>query len=499
MVGHSPQSNRERLRAEVLPNIDLRPFIDGAFVEPKSHRTLSVLEPATENTLAEMPCVDTDDVDAAVTAARHAFDSGPWPRMTPQERGVVLRRLAELIDRDAEKLALLESADTGKLLKGVRGWDVPHAATVYRYYADLAEGLVDRTLPSVGEVRVWTRREPIGVCAAILPWNFPFPCMSWKLAPALAAGCTVVVKSAERAPLSAQYLAGLVAEAGFPPGVVNILMGEGPVAGGALVADPRIDMVTFTGSVATGQQIARRAANGVARTTLELGGKSPNVIFADADLDSAVAGTIDGMFSVQGQNCCAASRTFVERPIFNEFLERLGAAALARRLGDPMDEATEQGPQIDRAHLERIDGYVQRALAAGAKAAVGGRPSKIGALWYEPTIITGAVPSMEISREEVFGPVGCVYPFDGFDEGVGAANDTEYGLSASVWTGDRKVADRFAAVVRAGTCWINCFGYFMEYAPWGGVKKSGLGRELGAEGLEEFLVTKTLYSTFGEP
>ncbi|GHH67351.1 aldehyde dehydrogenase [Streptosporangium violaceochromogenes] len=493
-----PASRRAHLMSTVIPKLDPRPFVGGSFVDAAGPRTHRVLEPATERPLAEMPLADAGAVDAAVRAARTAFDTGPWPRMTARERGTTLRRLADLIERDLEDLAILESADTGKRLGGVRAWDIPHASAVYRYYADLAAGPADRELPPVGDVRAWTHREPVGVCAAIVPWNFPFPCISWKIAPALAAGCSVVVKSAERAPLSAQALARLAAEADFPPGVVNVVMGEGPVAGAALVADPRVDKVTFTGHVSTGRSIVRDSSSRLPHVTLELGGKSPNVVFADADLEAALAGTVDGMFSVQGQNCCAASRTFVEREIYDEFLGRLVTAAGARRLGDPFDDATEQGPQIDRAHFERIDGYVKRALQAGARCAAGGAPSDLGGLYYAPTVVTGATPDMEISRDEVFGPVGTVSPFEGLEEAVTAANDTDYGLSASVWTGDWGTAHEFASRVRTGTCWINCFGYFMEYAPWGGVKLSGLGRELGAEGLDEFLVTKTLFSTFGD-
>jgi acyl-CoA reductase-like NAD-dependent aldehyde dehydrogenase len=483
---------REHLTNEILPSLDLRPFIDGQFASPTSTESMQVLEPATEATLAVMPVAGAEDVAAAVAAARSAFDDGPWPRMAPAARAAVLYRLADLIERDLEILAVLEASDTGKPISGVRSWDIPHAAAVYRYYADLVQRLTGDLLPPVGNVRVWTELNPVGVCAAIVPWNFPFPCYSWKVAPALAVGCCVVVKPAERAPLSGQALARLAAEAGLPPGVLNFVMG-GADAGRALVADPGIDKITFTGDLNTARAIVQESSAGIPRLTLELGGKSANVVFADADLQSAVAGTIDAMFSVQGQNCCAGSRTFVQRARYDEFLETLVAAARRRRLGDPLDDATEQGPQIDRSHLSRIDGFVQRALADGATCAVGGKGSEAGALYYEPTIITGATPAMEISRAEVFGPVGNVYAFDSADDAITAANDTPYGLSASVWSADDETASRFARSVRVGTCWINCFGYFMEYAPWGGVKQSGHGRELGRAGIDEFLQIKTLF------
>ncbi|GGO99668.1 aldehyde dehydrogenase family protein [Wenjunlia tyrosinilytica] len=484
---------RNQVVSSLIPALDLRPFIDGGFRDPVSSAELTDLDPTTERTLAVLPTAGPRDVDAAVGAARTAFDEGPWPRMTAQERADTLERFAALIERDAERLSLLEATDTGKRLAGVRGWDVPQSLEVYRYYARAALEREPSTQPDVGTARVVVCAVPVGVCAAITPWNFPFACISWKIAPALAAGCTVVVKPPERAPLSAQALAALATEAGFPPGVFNVVTGVGDVAGRALAADPRVDKITFTGSVDTARSIVAGSTSRMPRLTLELGGKGANVVMADCDLDAAVAGTIDAMFDVAGQNCCAGSRTYVQRDIYEDFLARLVTAAESRRLGDPLDEATQQGPQIDRQHFERIDGYVKGALKEGASCATGGGGADLGGLFYAPTILTGATRGMRITREEVFGPVGCIYPVDGPDDAIAAANDTDYGLSTSVWTSDESFADRFIREVRVGTCWVNCFGYFAIEVPWGGVKLSGQGRELGLSALDEFLDAKAVF------
>ncbi|WP_411080421.1 aldehyde dehydrogenase family protein [Streptomyces sp. cmx-18-6] len=484
---------RDYLAAHVLPALDVRPFIGGAFVEPRTDATFAVGDPTTEQALVTMPAAGKADVEAAVEAARSAFDEGPWPRMSPSERGAVLNRLAGIIDRDLEDLALLESADAGKRFQGVRAWDIPHAATVYRYYAEWAGRIYGDTLPPAGPVRVSTQREPVGVCAAIIPWNFPFACISWKMAPALAAGCTVVIKAAERAPLSAQALASRFAEAGFPPGVVNVVTGAGDVAGAALASDARIDKITFTGSAETARSITRGSSWRMPRLTTELGGKGANVVFADADLDAALDATTDAVFDLSGQNCCAAGRTYVQREVYEEFVGRLVKQARSRRLGDPLDDSTQQGPLIDRDHLRTVSGMVTQALDDGARLLTGGSPAELGGLFYEPTLLGDVSAGDRISREEVFGPVGCVYPFTDLDEVVALANDSDYGLSASVWTSRPGTADSFAERVRVGTCWVNCFGYFLPYVPWGGVKLSGNGHDLGREGIEAFLSTKVVY------
>jgi acyl-CoA reductase-like NAD-dependent aldehyde dehydrogenase len=475
----------------VVPLVDVRPFIGGEFTEPESDAVLVVADPGTEQQIAELPAVLPGDVDRAVAAARSAFDSGPWPRMAPAERRACLIRLAELIERDHGELALLESLDTGKLFKGVLGWDISNAAQTYRHYADLATHSSGETLHA-GDVHVSTRREPIGVCAAIVAWNFPFACVSWKLAPALAAGCTVVVKAAERAPLSTHALAARLAEADFPPGVVNIVTGTGTVAGHALVSDPRIDKISFTGSIETARAITRGSAWRMPAIITELGGKGANAVFADADLEQALAAAVDGAFGLAGQNCCAASRLLVHQDIYDEFIGRLSRLALSRRLGDQFDDTTEQGPQIDRAHVKKIDSIVRSALADGAHAETGAMAAASG-LHYKPTVLTNVGRGAAISHTEVFGPVVCAYPFRDVDEAIEIANDSSYGLSASVWTKDAATADKFAALVRVGTSSVNCFGNFLPQIPWGGVKLSGNGRELGDAGISEYLVTKAIY------
>ena len=484
---------RSHVTSKLVPGLDLRPFIGGAFAEPKSAATLTVTDPMTERTLATLPAACEADVHDAVTAARTAFDEGLWPRMAPDDRSAVLHRLADLIERDLPDLALLEATDAGKRFAGVRGWDIPHAATMYRYYADWAGRLYGQTLPGAGAVRISTQREPIGVCAAVIPWNFPFACMSWKIAPALAAGCTVVVKAPERAPLSAQALAALFAEAGFPPGVVNVVTGTGEVTGRALTSDPRIDRITFTGSTETARAITRDSSWRMPRLTTELGGKGANVVFADADLEAAVSNAADAVFDLSGQNCCAAGRTYVQRDAYDEFVARLVTLARERRLGDPLDDSSQQGPLIDRDHLRSVHAKVTAAVEAGATCLTGGSPAELGGLFYAPTLLSEAPANLPISRDEVFGPVGCVYPFDSVEEAVALANDSDYGLSASVWTRDTATAETFAERVRVGTCWVNCFGYFLPHVPWGGVKLSGNGKDLGLEGIEEFLTTKVVY------
>jgi aldehyde dehydrogenase (NAD+) len=485
-------SKRAYVRDRLIPALDLRPFIDGQFLDTVSEATLDVVDPMTQETLATMPCAGEEDVAAAVTAARLAFDEGPWPQMHGRERARRLLALADLIEQARDDLALLESTDAGKRLSGVSGWDIPNAAEVYRYYAGWADKISGETLPSLPDVEMSVHLEPVGVCAAIVPWNFPFPCIAWKIAPALAAGCTVVVKSAERAPLSAQYLGRLVAEAGIPDGVVNVVMGRGEEAGRALVADPRVDKVTFTGEAATAQEIVRSSLGHMPRVTFELGDKTPNVILADAKLEDAIPAAASGAFGVSGQNCCAGSRLVVDRRVYQEVVEGVAAIAGERKLGDPLDESTDQGPQIDLAHVSRIDGYVTAATAAGANCIVGGEPTGDGGQFYRPTLLADVTSEMAISREEVFGPVGAVIPFDGLDQAIEVANDRDFGLAAAVWTQDERSAAQFARRVRSGTCWINCYEYFDSVAPWGGRKLSGHGRELGARGLGEFLESKTI-------
>lgn len=492
-IDTQPEARRAHVSDTVIPRLDLRPFIDGAFADPATDALRDIVDPFTGGVVATMPDCGAEEVARAVGAARAAFDDGGWSRVPASARAGCLRRLADLIDEHHDDLALLESVDVGKPITGTSAWDIANAAAVYRYYAELVEQQEDDVaLP--GATRAFGWREPVGVVAALVPWNFPFPCISWKIGPALAVGCTVVLKAAERAPLSAQALTRLVEQAGFPPGVVNVVMGSGAAAGAALVADARIDAISFTGGTATATAVVRGAADRLPRLTLELGGKSPIIIWPDADLEAAVAATVAGMFDVAGQNCCATSRVLVHDAIADDFVEAVVEATASRRLGDPLDDATQQGPQIDAAHLATIDGYVRRAEAEGARVLIGGSvPDSLGGTFYAPTILDGATPQMEISRAEVFGPVGSVYRISDLDAAIENANNTDFGLASCIWSASEEIIDRFVRESRVGVCWVNTFGLFDPEVPWGGTKRSGYGRELGHEGLREFTVTKTVY------
>jgi len=484
---------RKYILANVVPSMDLRPFINGAYRDSSSVEDHDVIDPMTNQRIVTMPMASAADADQAVKSAFQAFESGVWSQAHPRQRAAVLNKLADLIDANMENLVLLESIDVGKPISNVRGWDISNAAEVYRYYAGWADKILGSYLPPVGRYSMHTRPEPVGVCAAIVPWNFPFPCISWKIAPALAAGCTVVIKPSERAPLSAQYLGRLINEAGFPPGVVNIVTGYGDVAGSALVSNHDVSKITFTGSVPTAQKIVTTSVSHLPRLTLELGGKSPNVIMADANLEDAVTGTIDAVFGVAGQNCCAGSRTFVHADVYDEFIRLLSESSLQRRLGDPLDDATQQGPQIDARHLGVISGYVEQAISQGARTIIGADKSTAGDLFYLPTLLDSVSDDMPVSREEIFGPVGCVYKVSSLDEAISRANDTSYGLAAAIWTSDGATAEKFTQRIRAGACWVNCFNMFDTVAPWGGVKQSGYGRELGQAALHEFTSLKTVF------
>lgn len=489
----SPDDRRHHVANSVLSGLDVRPFIDGQYVDAATDSTRRVIDPYTSAVLVEMPDCGAEDVSRAVGAARRAFDDGRWSRLAPEERAERLRKLAELIDEHHDDLALLESSDVGKPISGTTGWDISNAATMYRYYAELVD-VAASELEIPGAKRAFQRREPLGVVAALVPWNFPFPCISWKIGPALAAGCCVVIKSAERAPLSAQALAALTAEAGFPPGVVNVVMGPGPSAGAALVADDRVDAISFTGGAATASALVAGSAKHLPRLTLELGGKGANVVWADADFEQAVAGAVVGMFDVAGQNCCASSRTIVHDDIADAFVEAVVEATAGRRLGDPMDDATKQGPQIDAAHVQHIHSFVTEAKDQGAKVLTGGgAPPELNGNFYAPTIIDEVRQDMRISQEEIFGPVGCIYRASDLDSAISQANDTKFGLSSAVWASDPAVLDRFVRESRVGVCWVNTFGLFDPEVPWGGTKCSGYGRELGHEALREFTTAKTVY------
>ncbi|MEQ8638312.1 aldehyde dehydrogenase family protein [Gimesia maris] len=467
-------------------------LIDGKWVDAISGKTFVTINPATEEVIAEVAEGDAADIDLAVKAARKAFESGPWSKMDARDRGRLIYRLADLIEENIEELAALESLDNGKPIRDSRAADLPLVIDCLRYYAGWADKIEGTTIPIRGNHFCYTRREPLGVAGQIIPWNFPLLMVAWKWAPALTAGCTIVMKPAEQTPLSCLRLAELALEAGIPPGVINVVPGYGPTAGAALVKHPDVDKIAFTGEDATAKIIMADAAATLKRLTFELGGKSPNVVFADCDLDAAVAGAEFGLFFNQGQCCCAGSRLFVEESVHEEFVAKIVAKAAARKLGDPLNPETTQGPQVDRAQMDKILSYIQKGTDAGAKCVTGG--SRFGSKGYfvEPTVFDHVTDEMSIATDEIFGPVLSILPFKNVDEVVTRANNTHFGLAAAVWTSDVKKAHLMASQIKAGTVWVNCYDVFDAAAPFGGFKRSGIGRELGAAGLASYTELKTV-------
>jgi acyl-CoA reductase-like NAD-dependent aldehyde dehydrogenase len=484
--------------ATTTPDLDLGPtglLIDGTWREAAEGATIEVIAPASEQTLAQVAAGDAADIDAAVAAARAQLD-GEWSRLTPAERGTLLFRLADLVERESERFARIEAVDVGKPVFDARVVDVPGTVDTLRHFAgwaDKIDGRAVEALPHIGRPRhSYTRREPVGVVAAITPWNSPLMIAAWKLAPALAAGCTVVVKPPEDAPLTTLLLADLFAEAGFPGGVVNVVCGLGETAGAALVRHPGVDKISFTGSPEVGREIAIEAARQLRPVTLELGGKSPQVILADADIEAAVAGTAMGLFANQGEICAAGTRILTAREHYDDVVAGLAEAAAAVRLGDPLDEEATMGALINRAQLDRVSGYIEAGQEEGARlVAGGGRPDRPG-FFVEPTVFADGNNTMKIAREEIFGPVGLVMPFEDLDEAARLANQTTYGLAAFIWTRDVSAAHLLASKLEAGTVWINGFGAPDPRLPWGGRKTSGLGSELSFSGIEENTVEKTV-------
>ncbi len=469
-----------------------RLLIDGEFVDAASGRTFVSINPANETCITELAEADAVDVDRAVHAARRAFDQGPWSTMDPRERGRLIHRLADLVDAHAEELARLESLDGGKPIADTAGWEIPAVAETLRYYAGWADKIHGQTLSTRTAYFTHTRREPMGVCAQIIPWNFPLCMLAWKWAPALACGCTLVLKPAEQTPLTALRMGELAVEAGFPDGVINILPGDGPTTGAALVRHPLVDKVAFTGEVRTAQTIIQEAAPTMKRVTIEAGGKSPNIVFADADIDAAVDGACNAIFLNQGQNCCAGSRLLLQREIYEPFIEKLADKARRRRLGDPLDPATEHGPQVDREQFDKVLGYIKLGIEQGARLVVGGERALNPGYFVEPTIFADVRDEMAICTDEIFGPVVCAQPFDTRDEVIARANATRFGLAAAVWTRDLDQAHAVAHGVRAGTVWINCYNVIDCAAPFGGFKASGIGRELGEAALSNYTEIKTI-------
>ncbi len=468
-------------------------LINNRWMESESGETFATHDPSTGEEICQVAAADSADVDKAVRAARYAFERGPWRRMSAAERGQLLHRLAGLIEMHADELAGLESIDNGKPLSVARRVDVAKTIACYRYFAGWADKVHGRTIPIDGDYFCYTRHEPVGVVGQIIPWNYPMLMQAWKLAPALATGNTVVMKPAEQTPLTALRVGELILEAGFPEGVVNLVPGYGPTAGAAIARHTDVDKVAFTGSTEVGRLILEAAArSNLKRVTLELGGKSPNIIFADTDLDEAVEGAHSGLFSNQGQICCAGSRVFVEEAIYDRFLEKTVSRAGKRVIGNPLDPRTEQGPQVDQAQFDRVMSYIESGKSEGAALACGGQRYGSRGYFIEPTVFSDVHDDMKIAREEIFGPVMSVIPFRSLEEVIERANNTIYGLAAGVWTRDIKKAHAIANNVRAGTVWVNCYNILDARAPFGGFKQSGIGRELGEYGLQQYTEVKTV-------
>lgn len=467
-------------------------LIDGKWVAAKSGKTFPTFNPATEQKIADVAEADAADVDLAVKAARKALESGPWATMDARDRGRLINKLADLVEANLAELAALETLDNGKPIRDSQAADLPLVVDCLRYYAGWADKIKGDNIPVRGNYFCYTRREPVGVVGQIIPWNFPLLMVAWKWGPALATGCTIVMKPAEQTPLSALRLGELALEAGIPKGVINLVPGYGPTAGAALVKHPGVDKIAFTGSTETAQMIMRDAAMTLKRITFELGGKSPNIVFADANLDAAIAGAEFGLFFNQGQCCCAGSRLFVEESIHDDFVNRLVKRAKGRKLGNPFDPATTQGPQVDQAQFDKIMHYIDAGNAAGAKCLTGGKRFGKTGFYIEPTVFTEVTDDMPIAVDEIFGPVLSVLPFKTTDEVIRRANATNYGLAAAVWTRDIGKAHQIAHSVRAGTVWVNCYDVFDAAAPFGGFKQSGIGRELGEAALANYTELKTV-------
>ncbi len=471
-------------------------FIDGKWRTPASGETYATINPATEAESARVARGDERDVDAAVKAARKAFETGSWSRMAAAERARLVWKLGDLIMANLDEMARLESLCTGKTLFDSGKVEIPFAAEVFRYYAGWATKIHGETLNLREGAFTFTLRQPVGVVGAIVPWNFPFLLASWKIAPALAAGNTVVLKPASLTPLTALKFAQLCQEAGLPEGVLNVVTGPGAAVGMALVRHPGVDKIAFTGSTDVGKQIMREAAGSLKRVSLELGGKSPNIVFADADMEAAVKGALTGIFYNKGEVCAAGSRLFVEQRVHDDFMAQLTERVKGLKVGDPMDRSTRIGPVISKAQMETVLGYIEAGKHEGARLVAGGGRASVGdgkGYFVEPTIFDGVSNRMKIAREEIFGPVLSVIPFRSVEDGIAEGNETTYGLAAAVWTRDVAKALRAARAIRAGTVWVNAYNLYDAALPFGGFKESGFGRELGAAGMDPYTEVKSVW------
>jgi aldehyde dehydrogenase (NAD+) len=474
------------VRTDLFINNEWRPAVSG--------RRFPVENPATEETIAEVALADAADIDNAVGAARACFDSDAWRAISARKRGRMLTKAADLLEARLDEFARLETAHNGKTLFESK-IELTMTVNTLRYYGGWADKITGDTLPVDGPFFCYTLREPVGVVGAIVPWNFPLNIASWKFSPALAAGCTVVLKPASETPLTALAMAELILEAGFPPGAFNVVPGGGSTAGAALVRHPDVDKISFTGSTEVGRQIMRMAADSNKRVTLELGGKSPNIVFADADIPAAVKGAQTGIFYGKGEVCAAGSRLLVEESVHDQVVELLAAGAKKLTPGDPLDKNTRLGALVSRKQRETVLSYIEKGVAEGAAVVAGGKAVQPNGKGYfvEATVFDGVQPDMTIAREEIFGPVLAVLTFKGTDEAIALGNRSMYGLAAGIWTKDIQKAHRTARAIRAGTVWINSYNFYDSGAPFGGVKASGFGRDLGRDALDGYLETKTVW------